>query len=173
MKNPLSSLPMTHPAVPEGTFRRGFIKGAGSGALMMSIFSGVLFVGSLLPIPGNPLHFAPLMALGTTLVGTLTTGLFSGITASQRAVESVNIASSASHPASRAPITRAPEHSVAPHIEQAAHNSKAWTERVASSRASTPSKVDQILADRSLNDGDRAAAILREREQSNTLNASR
>lgn len=37
---------MLHPAVPQGTFSRAFFKGAGSGALMMGIFAGVLNVAS-------------------------------------------------------------------------------------------------------------------------------
>lgn len=172
---------MMNPAVPEGTFRRGFVKGMGSGALMMGIFSSLIAVTAFaFPMVGLPV-IAATHGIGATLgmigLGSVATGLFSGITATQRAAESVSIASSASHPARREPITRGPEqavaHSVAPHIEKAAHNSNAWTERVGASRTGTQSRVDQILADRNLNDGSRAAAILRDREQSDTLKASR
>ncbi len=166
---------MFHPAVPEGTFNRAFVKGAGSGALMMGIFAGVLNVASFVGVAGIFGLTAPalLPAIGMMGFGAVATGLFSGITASQHALESIHSASNASHPARREPIGRAPEHAVAHSVEQAAHNQRAWTERVAPSRTSGTDRVAQIIADRSLSDQDRAAAILREREQSSTSEVSR
>lgn len=176
MQNPLTALPMLSPAVPQGTFTRGFVKGAGSGALMMGIFSTltiVAFATGILPLTagatlvGTALHMIP-----TIGIGTMATGLFSGFTASQRAAESAQSANLVSHSANREPV-RKPEMAVAPQMEQAAHNSRAWTDRVSADRPAGHSRAAQIIADRSLSDGDRAAAILREREQSSTLEAQR
>ncbi len=175
MKNPLNSLPMMNPAVPEGTFRRGFFKGAGSGALMMGIFSSVMAAQFfLLPMIGIPAIAA--FSLGSSLgmigMGTVATGLFSGVTATQRAAESVNSAHNVSHDAQRAPI-RGPEHAIAPAMEHASHNSRVWQDKVSADRPRGHDHVSQILADGRLSDRDRAAAILREREQSSTLEAQR
>lgn len=161
---------MMNPAVPEGTFSRGFFKGAGSGALMMGIFTTVYAIAGL--IPGSPVQFHLVASLATMAMGTLSTGLFSGVTATQRAAEAKSSASTVSHDASRVPV-HAPERAVAPAMERAAHNSRAWTERVAQDHPKGHDRVSKILADGRLNDSDRAAAILREREQSSTLEASR
>lgn len=174
MQNPLNSVSMFNPAVPDGTFRRGFFKGAGSGALMMVIFSGLLatqaFVLPLLALPA--LAFSIPSALGMIGMGTVATGLFTGITATQRAAEAPPIAHHASHQAERTPV-RAPEAAVAPAMERAAHNTHAWTEKVSKDRPHGRDHITKILADGKLSDKDRAAAILSEREQSSTLNASR
>lgn len=173
---------MLNPAVPEGTFRRAFTKGAGSGALMMGIFSGLHFtaiatgVASLLHIsPGIGLLAAsaalPSM-LGMVALGMIATGLFSGITALQRSAASQSAAHTVSQPALRVPA-HAPEQTLAPVIERAAHNSHEWTQRVSQNPSSGRDRVASILADHTLTDADRAAAILHDREQSNALNASR
>lgn len=159
---------MLNPAVPEGTFRRSFVKGMSSGALMMGIFSTVMLTAAFaLPVIGITAIAAPTISGALTMIGlgSVATGLFSGITATQRAAESVHSASNVSHPARREPV-RAPEQAVAPAMSQAIHNQRAWADRVSAQRSTTPSRVDQILADRSLSDGDRASAILRDREQS-------
>lgn len=169
---------MFHPAVPEGTFNRAFVKGAGSGALMMGIFAGVLNVASFVGVAGIFGLTAPalLPAIGMMGFGAVATGLFSGITASQRSVDAAHSASNVSHQVSRAPV-RAPEHGVAPSasqaVNQAAHNQNAWANRVSANRTGGQDRITQIINDRQLSDGDRAAAILREREQSSTLEASR
>lgn len=175
MQNPLQSLPVFNSAVPQGTFSRAFFKGAGSGALMMGIFAGVLNVASMVGAAALFGLTAPalLPAIGMMGFGAVATGLFSGITASQRAVESAHSASNASHPARREPIARAPEHAVSHSMDQVVHNQRAWTERVAPSRSSGADRIGQIIADRSLSDRDRAAAILRDREQSSASEVSR
>lgn len=171
MKNPLSALPMFSPDVPQGTFTRNFVKGAGSGALMMGIFSGLGGISAALIGFGTPFGWG---MVGMMALGSLATGLFTGITATQRAAEASRSASTVSHEASRRePIARAPEHAVAPHIQHAAHNSRVWQEKVGAGHQNTQSRVSQILADRSLSDGDRAAAILRDREQSSALESHR
>lgn len=170
MQNPLNNLPMFNQAVPQGTFGRAFVRGAGSGALMMGIFSGLSGVSAMLFGFGTPFGWG---MLGMMAIGSLATGVFSGVTASQRAIESVNSASNVSHHAARREPIRAPEQAVAHSVNQAAHNQSAWVDRVSANRASGHDRVSQIIADRSLSDGDRAAAILREREQSSTLEAQR
>lgn len=169
MKNPLAALPMMNPAVPEGTFRRGFTKGLGSGALMMGIFSTLGGISSMVIGFGTPFGWG---MLGMMALGSVATGLFTGITATQRAAESASSARNASHDAQRAPI-RAPEHGVAPALAHADHNSRAWQDKVSQNRPNGHERVNKILADRNLDDQGRAAAILKEREQSTTLNASR
>lgn len=158
---------MLNPAVPQGTFSRAFVKGSGAGALMMGIFSGLSGVSALVFGFGTPFGWGMLGMMG---LGAVATGLFSGITATQRAAESAHSASNVSHPARRETV-RAPEQAVAvaPVMDQAIHNQRAWTQRVSAERTSGQDRVSQIIADRSLSDGDRAAAILRERESSATL----
>ncbi len=180
MQNPLNSVPLLNPAVPEGTFRRNFVKGVGSGALMMGIFGTLtlttMAVGTALAIsfltPAGGLVAAALHLIPTIGIGSIATGLFSGVTATQRAADAHSSAKAVSHNAERLPV-RAPEHSVAPTVERAAHNSREWQNKVTQGSHKGRDNVSKILADRSLTDGDRASAILRDREQSNTLNASR
>lgn len=167
---------MLNANVPQGTFSRNFVKGAGSGALMMGIFSSLIAVTAFtFPMIGLPV-IAASHGIGATLgmigLGSVATGLFTGITATQRAAEASHSANTVSHAVSRAPV-RAPEQAIAPAMERATHNSRAWTERVSQDRSNHPDRMSGILADRSLDDKGRAAAILREREQSNTSEARR
>lgn len=174
MENPLKSLPVMNPRVAPGTFSRGFISGAGSGALMMSIFyTGMLTAG--LATFGLPM----LMSFG---IGVMSTGIFSGIMASKRSLDSLDSARTVSHEVSRREPVRAPEQSVAmapvPAVmasraeETSAAPTSQWQDRVSPNGAARD-RISQIIADGSLSDKDRASAILAEREATQGQHAAR
>lgn len=170
------SVPLLDTRVPPGTFMRGFMNGAGSGALMMGIFyTGYLGLVALSVIGTGGLTLgAVLGVLPTFGIGVLSTGLFSGIMASKRSAEQLDAASTLSHPAAR----HAPTRSVAPAQEHAtpipvmasvteapsAEPQKRWSETVRPHAASGQDRVQQILTNGSLSDKERASAILAERE---------
>ena len=173
MENPLHRVPMLHPAVPEGTFRRAFVKGAGSGALMMGIFSGVLQVAQFVGITALVGMSAPALpaVIGMMGLGSIATGLFSGVMASQRSVSDAASARHQSHAvvaAAREPV-RAPEQAIA----HATQQGSAWQEKVGAQRGHGRERVAAILADGKLSDKDRATAILRERSEGITSEAIR
>jgi hypothetical protein len=124
MENPASKPNLT------GSFMGGFFNGAKSGAMMMGIFSSLYFVAALLPIPGNPVHFSLIASLATATLGTISTGIFSGINAVGKANTEAHSARHASHLAERGPV-RAPEHHIAPEqaVAEAHARSTNWAER--------------------------------------------
>lgn len=155
MENPFNS--SATPRVAPGTFMRGFINGAGSGALMMGIFYTAMLVAGAVSLGTIGLPFA---------VGILSTGLFSGIMASKRAHEDLRSAANVSAEAERAPSRqplRAPEQANTPEqtIEETRERQKKWTSTVNKSEGS----ISEILANGALSDKDRASAILAAREQ--------
>lgn len=127
-------------------FLSGFVNGAKSGAMMMGIFNGLMAVAFVTGLyPGFALGSA-LFMMG---VGTVSTGLFSGYTASQRAKTEAHSASRAAHPVSteRAPA-RAPEHSLTdePDLTQAVEQQTRWADQMRT-RGSHGDRVAEILAD--------------------------
>lgn len=142
-----------------GSFTNGFFSGAKSGALMMGIFNGVMGVAGLVGLVNPPALAA---ALTMMALGTLSTGLFSGISAMNKANTAAHSAHLISQPAERAPV-KAPEHYVAPQqaVEQGIAQQQQWTQRVAPQKQD---RVSQILAD-GKSAQEHASAILAEREQ--------
>lgn len=162
----------TSPRVAPGTFMRGFLNGAGSGAVMMGIFyTGMLTVGLLFPALHLVTFGAPLIAAFG--IGVMSTGVFSGLNASKRAYDDLRSASNVSGEAARAPV-RAPEsHDRSPGdaVDHTLEQQRRWTESVG--RTQGRSQVSDIIANGSMSDKDRASAILAAREQSAHAETSR
>lgn len=154
---------------------------------MMGIFYTSMLALSVVGLASFTFGLPVIASFGA---GVLSTGLFSGIMASRRASTDANAAHRFSRDASRAPA-RPPEQSIAPAVvpaqvatpspvaeaalEQAADRQQEWVNQVKRERHPVDKRTDrptrsadqvkQILADRSLTDGDRADAILKVREQ--------
>ncbi len=149
-----------------GTFLRGFRSGALNSSLMLGIFSAVtMAVTASLTLP-----------LGLSVMGitVLTTGIFSGVMGVKKSTESKGAGHEVAAPRAQ---TRAPAPS--PALSQAVEMEQApaletrtdWADRTRRS-TDAPSRVQQILANGSLSDKDRASAILAERAQAANTGAS-
>ena len=153
-----------------GTFLRGFTNSAGSGALMSGIFYG-LAIAAFKLFAFNPLHFAA----GTTVIGAAASvlpvalfmvaaiGLFGGVMAMKRAGEEQREAAQTGiAPASRArsqEVTIVP--AMAPMVAADRAEAPGWAARMG---GPADNRIQQILANGSMSDRDRASAILAERE---------
>lgn len=156
------SLTHTRPSA-IGTFFRGFLTSAVTGALMVTIFAGL----ATLSVFGAAPFAWPHVALGT-----LATGLFGGLIAAKRAM--FDGPEAGHHGPSYIPVpvqgmsgpALAP--AVSPDIapEEAAAErqpTRQWAPSVAR-YGDAANRIQQILNNRSLDDKNRAAALLAERE---------
>lgn len=146
-----------------GTFLRGFGSGASNSAIMLGIFAGVGFIFGL-----------PAMVLPVLGATVLTTGIFSGIMGLKKASsedEPVKVTHLKATPAKTHEVHQAQ----APAVEQSVSASNDirsdWAERVGN-RSNSQSRIQEIVANGSMSDKDRARAILAEREQSATSSPS-
>ena len=155
-----------------GSFLSGFGSGAFNGALMLGIFSGVVFTLGKLGIAG-----LSMMTAGPIAATILATGLFSGVMAVKRALSEGNGHSAGKDHGQTTVLVPAVTQSIAPSVSMDKAESvdtaptQSWAERVGQSNG-TQSRVDQILANGSMSDKDRAAAILQSRENAQNNAAS-
>lgn len=142
-----------------GNFFSGFMRGAGTGLLMMGIFSAVSLGAGALGLMAMPSIGYIATALG---IGTATTGIFSGIMATGRGTPVTHSPTGAANLPSRGPA-RAPEAVITPIVaaDRAESPATGWTDRVGRSGNST---IANIIADGSMSDKNRASAILAARE---------
>lgn len=160
MENQLQSKPSLL-----GSFTKGFLNGAGTGGLMMGIFQLVALTGLLHGI-----------AIPYMIGMVVCTGLFSGVMAVKRDLdENKEIALAARSgvtPRGRSPeaVVPVPVVGAAVAADRAPEQAQ-WAERVGG--AASRDRVSQILANGSLSDKDRAAAILAERNAAQLAEAQR
>lgn len=143
-----------------GSFLRGFGGGAGTGALMMGIFQVVALTGLLHSV-----------ALPYMIGMVLCTGVFGGVMAVKREADAAREQQPAGARAHRSGQGHAPsrarsqEYTVPVPVmadEVSGPAQGAWADRVGGGNRS--GRIEQILANGSMSDRDRAGAILAERE---------
>lgn len=147
---------MGNPSTSNTPFLSGFFNGAKSGAMMMGIFTALMATAHFtFPLIGLS-AVAPAFSVGMSAVmlglGTLSTGLFSGYNAMNRAC-----ATPSSAVPNRAPA-RAPEQAMGPVLAPAIERQTNWAESVGN-RPSHAQRIDHILNSRG-SAKDHASAIL-------------
>lgn len=138
------------------------MNGAGTGALMMGIFT-VVSIGAA-ALSGGTIPFIGLLT--SAAIGVTTTSIFGGVMATRRAAEESRSAQHASREASRTPVRAAEQaQAAAPALQNALQSQRRWTETVDRPSGSRD-RIAQIIADGSLTDKGRAEAIAASRSNS-------